>query len=448
MKSIRAITLALALSMLITPILVLRPVSLVQAQPTPGAPVYFSVEPVAISPLTDLNSSLNGLETPATPSPVGQNFTVEIHLRGGTADNVPNGCAGVEVHFDFSNILNYCKPVGFSNLLTQPDGVLNAPVIYAIVGGFYKADGSTYVASPPYTGAMQYRVAGSTTGTPWNAADGLVATITFEIIKQPLGSSGEKTVNLELANSFTDLTDGFAAEVTIDNVQGTLTIDATSPPPGQYALTVNVVGSGSVAENPSLATYPSGTSVTLTATPASSWLFQGWSGDLTGSQNPVNITMNANKTVTATFVVTSGQQYALTVNVVGSGSVAEKPSSATYLIGTNVTLTATPATGWMFHHWSGDLSGGLNPINITMVGDKNVTVTFSKLGNLNNDPSGKAKLLDLTKFAQWYGMTNSSSLWNVAVDPWCAPSAADFCNKGRINLADLVTLAVYYNSSH
>jgi len=42
--------------------------------------------------------------------------------------------------------------------------------------------------------------------------------------------------------------------------------------------------------------------VTLTATPASGYVFSGWSGDLGGSTNPTTITMDGNKIVTATFL--------------------------------------------------------------------------------------------------------------------------------------------------
>jgi len=41
--------------------------------------------------------------------------------------------------------------------------------------------------------------------------------------------------------------------------------------------------------------------VTLTATPASGWAFAGWSGDITSSDNPLTITMDANISATATF---------------------------------------------------------------------------------------------------------------------------------------------------
>jgi hypothetical protein len=331
-------------------------------------------------------------------------------------------------------------------MLAQSGGVLEGQsLIFAINPGFYKEDNVSLVASSPYTGAVQYMVAAASTTQAWSGSDGLVATITFQITKQPQGSSGESTVTLALENAYTALTDGDANDVPQASVSGSLTIDAT-PSQQYYALTVNVVGSGSVTKNPSSATYLSGTSVALTATPVVGWVFDHWSGDLSGSQNPASVTMSANKTVTATFVVSTGQQYyALTVNVVGSGSVTKNPSSATYLSGTSVALTANPAVGWMFHHWSGDATGGQNQINVTMDGNKMVNVTFAILGDLNND--GKVNLQDFTQFASWYNMGSSNPKWNVSVLPWCAPSAADFCKVGKLKLQNLVTLAVFYSVS-
>jgi PKD repeat protein len=146
----------------------------------------------------------------------------------------------------------------------------------------------------------------------------------------------------------------------------------------QYTLTTNVSGQGSVS--PSGGTYNSGTVVSLTATPDSGWEFSGWSGDLSGSANPANITMNANKTVTATFTEIPVQQYTLTVNVTGQGSVGLSPSGGVYDSGTVVTLTPNPDAGWQFSGWSGDLSGSDNPETITMNTDKTVSAAFTEVG--------------------------------------------------------------------
>ncbi len=68
-----------------------------------------------------------------------------------------------------------------------------------------------------------------------------------------------------------------------------------------YSLTTSTNGSGTISLNPAGGTYAAGTVVTVTANPASGWQFTGWSGDLSGSTNPNTITMNGNKSVTATF---------------------------------------------------------------------------------------------------------------------------------------------------
>jgi hypothetical protein len=298
MKTGKITVLFVTLVLLVAPLLVMRTVH------AAANPIYYSVEPVAIAPLTDINASINGLETPATPSPVGQNVTVEIHLKGATAANVPGGVSGVEIHFYFGNILTYAVPTGFTDFLGKTDGALTGGLLFGISPSFFAADLTTKITSPPYTGAVYYAVAAASMGGGWNGADGLVAKITFQIIKQPQSSSGEPTVFLALENDFTDMTDTLAVSLSHDRVQGTLTIDATpGPQPAQYyALTVNVVGNGSVTKNPVNATYLGGTNVTLTAIPDVNWTFLSWSGDLTGRQSPVNITMDGNKTVTATFV--------------------------------------------------------------------------------------------------------------------------------------------------
>ncbi len=72
--------------------------------------------------------------------------------------------------------------------------------------------------------------------------------------------------------------------------------------------------------------------------------------------------------------------YTLTINTLpsDSGTVALNPSIADnrYEHGTSVTLTAQPANGYIFDHWSGDSGGGTNPSAITMDTDKSVTAHF------------------------------------------------------------------------
>ncbi|MDH4210904.1 MAG: NF038122 family metalloprotease [candidate division WOR-3 bacterium] len=68
-------------------------------------------------------------------------------------------------------------------------------------------------------------------------------------------------------------------------------------------LTVSVVGNGIVNRVPDLPYYPRGSEVELTAVPDPGWIFSFWSGNLWGSQNPDTILMNADKQVTANFIL-------------------------------------------------------------------------------------------------------------------------------------------------
>src|SRR5207244_95102 len=117
-----------------------------------------------------------------------------------------------------------------------------------------------------------------------------------------------------------------------------------------YSLTVNTVGQGSVAKSPDQASYDHGSTVELTATPATGWHFAGWSGAATGTTNPASVTMDGDKTVTATFAINT---YSLTVDTVGQGSVAKNAREASSDQGTMAEVTATPATGWHLASRSG-----------------------------------------------------------------------------------------------
>ncbi len=77
------------------------------------------------------------------------------------------------------------------------------------------------------------------------------------------------------------------------------TITATFVP--AYTLTVTTSGSGTVARSPNQTSYASGSTVTLTATPAAGFAFTGWSGSATGTANPLAVAMSSNKTIKATF---------------------------------------------------------------------------------------------------------------------------------------------------
>ncbi len=79
-----------------------------------------------------------------------------------------------------------------------------------------------------------------------------------------------------------------------------ITARFTKKPPVRYTLTVSVSGQGMVSLNPPGGTYDAGTTVTLTASAYSGWVFDRWSN---GSiSRTIYVTMNSNISITAYFV--------------------------------------------------------------------------------------------------------------------------------------------------
>ena len=85
--------------------------------------------------------------------------------------------------------------------------------------------------------------------------------------------------------------------------------------------------------------------------------------------------MNANKNITANFSLATG---GFTLNVVANnGSVMKNPDLVSYDNGAMVELTATPNAGYVFTSWSGDATGSVSPLTVTMNSNKNITANFT-----------------------------------------------------------------------
>ena len=154
-------------------------------------------------------------------------------------------------------------------------------------------------------------------------------------------------------------------------------------------LTVGITGSGTVRSTDGYINCPGTcsvgyylysppTNVTLNATPSSGWIFTGWSGACSGT-GACTVPMSQNQSVTATFVPT----HTLSVSIAGNGRVTSTDGyincpgtcSHTYAQGTQVSLNATPGTGWTFGGWSGACSG-VGSCNLTMNQNLSLIATF------------------------------------------------------------------------
>lgn len=160
-----------------------------------------------------------------------------------------------------------------------------------------------------------------------------------------------------------------------------------------YTLDVDVAGSGVVTSTPSgvtcgavcEASFPSGTTVELTAVPGSGATFTGWTGACTNTSGTCTVTMNSGQQVTATFSAGT-PTYTVTVEKVGNGTVVSAPGGIgcggvcayPFTAGTSVTLTATPATGSTFVGWQGACSGTSTTCTLSnLAADQKATAEFS-----------------------------------------------------------------------
>jgi phospholipase C len=173
----------------------------------------------------------------------------------------------------------------------------------------------------------------------------------------------------------------------------TATFNTSAVPPVQLTVKDAGAGSGTVTSSPSgiscgstcTASFPSGTAVTLTATPASNSTFTGWSGACTGTA-ACTVNLSANTSVTANFDTSAAPPVQLTVQDAGTGTgtVTSTPSgincgstcTASFPSGTAVTLTATAAAGSSFAGWTGACTGTA-ACTVTLSAAASVTATFN-----------------------------------------------------------------------
>lgn len=172
-----------------------------------------------------------------------------------------------------------------------------------------------------------------------------------------------------------------------------LTSSTTNP-----TLSVVVQGQGTVSSTPGdiqcgpvcSDDFPLGQVVTLTAVPATGYVFAQWQNACTGSATTCTVTMSTARTAIAVFTPVASGQFGLTVVVSGSGSVSSTPAgitcgaacSASFASGASVTLTAAPQAGATFAGWSGACSGTATSCVVTMSQARSVGATFAQAGNV------------------------------------------------------------------
>ena len=152
-----------------------------------------------------------------------------------------------------------------------------------------------------------------------------------------------------------------------------------------FTLNTSIEGQGSVSRSPNASSYENGTSVTLTAIPASGWKFIRWEGDASGTSSTITVNMNSTKNIKAIF--SQIKYYTLKITCGEYGKITDGDitvnggSTKTFQFeeGSIVKLMARPNSGFKVDTWSGDLSGNATSQTIIMDSDKNCRVSFTRV---------------------------------------------------------------------
>jgi|GEM_PF-370711 len=161
-------------------------------------------------------------------------------------------------------------------------------------------------------------------------------------------------------------------------------------------LTVTVSGSGTVSSSPAgincpgtcSAAFAQNAQVTLTESPSAGFVFTGWGGACSNNATTCTVMVSGTTSVSAAFSLPTVSQLAVTVS--GSGTVTSSPAgincpgkcSANFPQNSQVTLTATPGSGFGLGSWTGSCSGNTSPCVFTITAPSSVTATFTQLGTI------------------------------------------------------------------
>jgi len=186
-------------------------------------------------------------------------------------------------------------------------------------------------------------------------------------------------------------------DLTMEEAHSVTVVFDLIPAEPEYAFTLKIKGTGSgtvlceAQEGPEecKAKYPEETELLLHAAADPGSEFAGFSGACSGFS--CEVMLDASRSVTATFDLIQPEfEYPLAVERIGTGSgtVTSDPAgidcgsdcTESFLEGTKVTLTATPAPGSAFDHWTGGGCIGSGACTTTMSTSRNVKAVFTAVG--------------------------------------------------------------------
>lgn len=145
-----------------------------------------------------------------------------------------------------------------------------------------------------------------------------------------------------------------------------------------------IESNGTISLSPELTVYDSASVVTVEATPAEGYRFIGWSGDLSGSENPTTIVMDSDKSIEMQCEkIVPG--FTVTASAV-NGECIITPKKDSYEKGEIVTVVPKKTWGFFFTGWGGDTASFDDTLRFSVEEDR-ILVGYFHSDPLKADPS-------------------------------------------------------------
>jgi len=203
----------------------------------------------------------------------------------------------------------------------------------------------------------------------------------------------------------------------------TVTVLSSSTPAVWYTLTATANPANGGTVTPASGTYLAGSQIQVTATPNADYTFATWSGDASGTNPTVTLTMDSNKSITANFTYVPPANSSPTVSITSpqDGATFTAPASIT------ITATATDSDGSIaaVRFYSGTTQLGVDstsPYSFTWTGVGAGSYFLTAQAEDNQGAVGTSAVVGITVNAQpvYYTLTvsaNPATGGTVALNP-------------------------------
>lgn len=320
-------------------------------------------------------SEVGSISITNAPSQINKEETFTVNFRVDLNSSLHEGTYTIKMYVRNTNIV---KEKNVRIYTSDPTGSISATY-----SGDYDGQSTLRLTGHKFGDSSKVLTPDETTVTLGNPGDGGPTLYTLDVSSESGGytnpsegthtyEAGETVVAVATPNSGYMFA-GWTGDVTKPDDTIKITMDSDKSikatfekEPTKYSLSVSPDPSDAGRVDPSSGTYVEGENATVEAFPAEGWKFDYWSGNTSGTSNPITVVMDSDKSITANFRKLASGYFTLNGIQLSEGSSATMGKDSASLSFT-VTSSKSPKEVWYT----------LEGPNGGTIGDKSSTIRTS-----------------------------------------------------------------------